>query len=203
MPGLLTRQTLVASAEPVSPFPLPGTGPDAGWKGEQQHPGRLEAWQTCSNRTLFPRERGIGSLREAFSGGETQLVDCASSIFQYESPAWQKVCLLGPQPGHLPIGGTSLVLTVPHVLRTWPGPIRFGWNNHSWCMQNKDRTHTTGSRALLFLEHLTGGINTQQHRQKPPAAISSFLIYQREDGLCFVVETTTGTEGHCFFLLTA
>lgn len=43
------------------------------------------------HRALFPSERGIGSLGETFSDGETQAVDCASSMFQHEGPAWQKV----------------------------------------------------------------------------------------------------------------
>lgn len=114
------------------------------------------------------------------------------------------ICLLGPHSEPLPIGGTSLVLTVPHVLRTWAEPTGFEWNNHSWdAQENKDGTHTTGSRAILSPEHLTGGLHSQQHREKLPGAISSFLICQREDGLCFVVDTATGTDGDCFFLLTA
>lgn len=119
-PDLLSKQTLVASAEPVSPFLLPGTGPDAGWKGEQQSPGSLEAWQTCLHRTRT---------------------------------------------------GTSLVLTVPHVPRTWAEPTGSGWDTHSWgAWENKDGTHTTGG---ALLSPLVGSMptGTQKSLQWP------FLVF--------------------------
>lgn len=48
------KQILVASAKPVSPSPVPGTDSDAGFRGEQQNPGRPVACQTCCwCRTLF------------------------------------------------------------------------------------------------------------------------------------------------------
>lgn len=57
--------------------------------------------------------------------------------------------------------------------------------------------------SLLSPEHLIGRLHAPHHREKPPVAISSFLIYQRGDRLCFIVDTATGRDGDCSFLLTA
>lgn len=53
--------------------------------------GDLKPGRLVLTELFFPSKRRIGSPREASSGRETQLVDCASSIFHHESPAWQKV----------------------------------------------------------------------------------------------------------------
>lgn len=165
----------------------------------------------ASNRTLadpvvgtelfFPSDRGIGSLREAFSDGETQLVDCASSMFQHDGPAWQKVSACwAPTQGSLRAWHQPDPHSVPCVEDT-DKAYRVGIE-HSvlGCTEEEGWGSLNSEQSTLSPGHLTGGHRAQQHRKMwkmSSVSISSFLIYQGENsveprgGCCFLLHDST------------